>query len=804
MTIETLTLAVDSRPVSQGAAALDNLTAAGGRAEGAAQKLGGAMAQAARSQQAYTVSAAQTAAALRGVPAQFTDIVTSLQGGQKPLTVLLQQGGQLKDMFGGAGAAARALGGYVMGMVNPFTLAAGAATLLYVAYSAGADRAASFNKSLIETGNAAGRTGESLAAMADKISGSMQATRGQVDDAANAVVRSGKVASESLELVTRAVASMASATGADIDKSVAMFVKLADEPAKASAKLNESLNYLSHATYKRIADLESQGNKEAAAALATREAASVTIDRMQAVEAQAGVLQRAWNALAKDASAAWGIMMRIGAPETIVSKLESAQAALNKARAKGGDNNENIPLLARRGYAQGIANLEAEVREQSLRAMRESDSAQATQQRAADNAAKIAAEERLKNQRHAARSQAQIRSDELQQFQRDAKLTGMAAADYAKGVAAINEKYKDAKGPADPGIAAAKREEEAYKSLASSIGATLEMREREAAGVRALTESQRLAIKLDEDLATGKLVLTAAHEQAIRQDLDRLAAAERLIEARKREVEMDRQRAEFAAESEAAYVADQRAIDAMNLSINAYAQSVTESGKALEVELSTLGKTAIEREAALGRYRAELDLRQRIAAVDANKSYTPEQRATATAQVTAASVDAEEIDKAAKAAKRLAEYLDPDKAKDFGDALADAFGGAMNPIKQLTNSFEKWNKAQNKIDQARKDARASIKDETKLQATLSDLRMDDIQNTLGGFGDMAQGAAGFFDKQSKGYKTMMAVSQAFHVAEMAMTIARQGEKAIEAVIAAGTNGDSYTAIARMAAMAAFI
>ena len=45
-------------------------------------------------------TAKQTAAALRGVPAQITDIVVSLQGGQAPMTVFLQQGGQLKDMFG--------------------------------------------------------------------------------------------------------------------------------------------------------------------------------------------------------------------------------------------------------------------------------------------------------------------------------------------------------------------------------------------------------------------------------------------------------------------------------------------------------------------------------------------------------------------------------------------------------------------------------------------------------------------------------------------------------------------------------
>ena len=47
------------------------------------------------------LSAAQMTNNLRMVPAQMTDIVTSLASGQKPMTVLLQQGGQLKDMFGG-------------------------------------------------------------------------------------------------------------------------------------------------------------------------------------------------------------------------------------------------------------------------------------------------------------------------------------------------------------------------------------------------------------------------------------------------------------------------------------------------------------------------------------------------------------------------------------------------------------------------------------------------------------------------------------------------------------------------------
>lgn len=48
-------------------------------------------------------SSAQTQAALRQLPAQFSDIFTSLAGGQNPLMVLIQQGGQIKDSFGGIG-----------------------------------------------------------------------------------------------------------------------------------------------------------------------------------------------------------------------------------------------------------------------------------------------------------------------------------------------------------------------------------------------------------------------------------------------------------------------------------------------------------------------------------------------------------------------------------------------------------------------------------------------------------------------------------------------------------------------------
>ena len=115
------------------------------------------------------MSAKQYAASLRGVPAQITDIVVSLQGGQRPLTVLLQQGGQLKDMFGGVLPAARALGSTLLTMINPATvLATAIGTLGYAIYQ-GMDESERYAKALITSGNAAGMTRAEMDALAQRV-----------------------------------------------------------------------------------------------------------------------------------------------------------------------------------------------------------------------------------------------------------------------------------------------------------------------------------------------------------------------------------------------------------------------------------------------------------------------------------------------------------------------------------------------------------------------------------------------------------------------------------------------------------
>lgn len=75
---------------------------------------------------AAALSAGQLRQATQQLPMQFTDIFTSLAAGQSPMMVMLQQGGQLKDSFGGVGNAAKAMGGYILGLINPITLTAAA------------------------------------------------------------------------------------------------------------------------------------------------------------------------------------------------------------------------------------------------------------------------------------------------------------------------------------------------------------------------------------------------------------------------------------------------------------------------------------------------------------------------------------------------------------------------------------------------------------------------------------------------------------------------------------------------------
>jgi TP901 family phage tail tape measure protein len=66
----------------------------------------------------------------------------------------------------------------------------------------------------------------------------------------------------------------------------------------------------------------------------------------------------------------------------------------------------------------------------------------------------------------------------------------------------------------------------------------------------------------------------------------------------------------------------------------------------------------------------------------------------------------------------------------------------------------------------------ALGDMYKAKAAMDQNETQSTEAKLKGYGDMAQAASGFFDKQSKGYKALNAISQVFHVASMARTLAQ--------------------------------
>ncbi|AEG99110.1 TPA: phage tail length tape measure family protein [Klebsiella aerogenes] len=389
-------------------------------------------------------SAAQTAFAMRMIPAQMTDIVVGLSTGQSPFMVLMQQGGQLKDMFGGIGPAIKGVGTYVMGLVNPFTITAAAVGVLGLAYYKGAQEQDEFYKSLVLTGNQVGKTSGQLADMAARAGAVADSTTGKAASTLNHLVSSGKVAGDSLERVTTAVIKISDATGIATEKFVSDFNDIAADPVAAITKLNDQYHFLTLATYNQIKALQDEGNQQEAARVATDAYANTMQQRANDIHHNLGLLESAWDSLGKAAKGAWDAMLNIGREQTLQDKLSTL--------------NENI-AEAQKGQAEGGFWNGLNARFSNLPEMLKQRDAIQSQITAEDTLNDIlsdhdkAEQKRIKTQQEADRvnlqylSNADKRNKAIKQQSEFLKAGAITADQYAKNVSRINEMYKDPKAP---------------------------------------------------------------------------------------------------------------------------------------------------------------------------------------------------------------------------------------------------------------------------------------------------------------------------------------------------------------------
>lgn len=298
------------------------------------------------------MSAKATAAALRGVPAQFTDIAVSLQGGQAPLTVFLQQGGQLKDMFGGIGPAAKAMGGYIVGLINPLTVAAASAAALTAVFVDAEREVSAFNKALFSGSASSGQTAASLST----ISKNAAALTGSLSESKAAVI--ALAASAGLSQVQfKNLAEAASAIGEFTGKSAGEVAEslgaMGDNATKAAEKISAQYGLLTSAQYEVIRGLDEQGKKQEALDVLSESLNQNAQARFKRYRESLSDIERDWNDIGKAISNAYSQIRGELFPDS-AKQIEIIERIL-KTRQEGGLAGAVSSGLSRLNGALGLA-----------------------------------------------------------------------------------------------------------------------------------------------------------------------------------------------------------------------------------------------------------------------------------------------------------------------------------------------------------------------------------------------------------------------------------------------------------------
>ncbi|HEF2140046.1 TPA: phage tail tape measure protein [Escherichia coli] len=292
------------------------------------------------------ISVGQYSAALRTLPAQFTDIATQLAGGQSPFLILLQQGGQIKDSFGGlspmlqalrdalfgfneesretsesaAGISDAAEGlnntseaaeklGRAGGLLNTFNLAiAGTVGLLALLAGAAYSSSQQFDnvaRSLILMGGAGFSSMQQLNDAAKAVADNAGASLAESVDTLVQLNDTGKYTADQMSKIAKSILAMGDA-GLDTKAALADFSRLASDPIKALASLNQQYGFVDEAMIKHIIQLRKQKGEQAAVTEAIELFAGVMAKRAEETNKATDNIGQTWENLKKSASDTFG------------------------------------------------------------------------------------------------------------------------------------------------------------------------------------------------------------------------------------------------------------------------------------------------------------------------------------------------------------------------------------------------------------------------------------------------------------------------------------------------------------------
>lgn len=276
------------------------------------------------------LSVGQYSNAMRMLPAQFTDVATQLAGGQNPWLILLQQGGQVKDMFGGIRPMLVGLASSISPvMLGVGALTAGTAALMY-SYYQGSSTLSEFNKTLTLTGNTAGLTAirmQTISAAGEKAG----LTFNQTSQALTALVTAGVRAGANFEELAISVAKFTDASGLPVDKVAEAFGRMVNDPASGLLAMAQQFHNVTAEQVEYVAALQRSGN-EAGALQAANEAATAGFNKQTAsIRDNMGTIESAADSLKNAFKSMWDAALDIGRPDTSQEMLSKAENAFKRA-----------------------------------------------------------------------------------------------------------------------------------------------------------------------------------------------------------------------------------------------------------------------------------------------------------------------------------------------------------------------------------------------------------------------------------------------------------------------------------------
>ncbi|EPU0706209.1 phage tail tape measure protein, partial [Escherichia coli] len=305
--------------------------------ENDARKTAGAVEQSLNRQalaaQKAGISVGQYKAAMRTLPAQFTDIATQLAGGQNPWLILLQQGGQVKDSFGGMIPMFRGLAGAItLPMVGVTSLAVATGALAYAWYQ-GDSTLSEFNKTLVLSGNQAGLTADRMLTLS-RAGQAAGLTFNQARESLAALVNAGVRGGEQFDAINQSVARFASASGVEVDKVAEAFGKLTTDPTSGLMAMARQFRNVTAEQIAYVAQLQRSGD-EAGALQAANDAATKGFDEQtRRLKENMGTLETWADKTGKAFKSMWDAILDIGRPESSADMLASAQKAFDEADKK--------------------------------------------------------------------------------------------------------------------------------------------------------------------------------------------------------------------------------------------------------------------------------------------------------------------------------------------------------------------------------------------------------------------------------------------------------------------------------------